>query len=126
MVGFTLKNTLSDHGSVARGVSRTNAEQYLTFIVEMLKIERDVAGAKNTDVDSVAVRWVQWIYIPLILLVIGAMFLHNAIIWRFKARARRRMANPYMTRMTVRQRWQHDPAGQFHRAGHHRLCAQVP
>src|ERR1035441_9242973 len=27
MVGFTLKNTLSDHGSVARGVSRTNPEQ---------------------------------------------------------------------------------------------------
>ena len=52
MVGFTLKNTLSDHGSVARGVSRTNAEQYLTFIVEMLKIERDGAGAKNTDADG--------------------------------------------------------------------------
>ena len=65
------------------------------------------SGAKNTDLDSVAVRWVQWIYIPLIILVIGAMFLHNAIIWRSKALARRRMANPYMTRMTVRQRWQH-------------------
>lgn len=52
MVGFTLKNTLSDHGSVARGVSRTNAEDYLTSIVEMLKIERDGAGAKNTDADG--------------------------------------------------------------------------
>lgn len=49
MVGFILKNTLSDHGSVARGVSQTDANQYLTSIVEMLKIERDGNGAKNTD-----------------------------------------------------------------------------
>ena len=59
------------------------------------------------DVDSLVVRWVRWIYIPLIILVIGAMFLHNAIIWRSKAIAKRRMQNPLMTRMTVNQRWQH-------------------
>jgi len=56
MVGFTLKNTLSDHGSVARGVSRTNADNYLTSIVEMLKIERDGAGAKNTEADGQITR----------------------------------------------------------------------
>ena len=56
MVGFTLKNTLSDHGSVARGVSRTNADQYLTSIVELLKIERDGTGAKNTDADGTITR----------------------------------------------------------------------
>jgi hypothetical protein len=49
MVGFILKNTLSDFGSVARGVSRVDANNYLTSIVEMMKIERDGAGAKNTD-----------------------------------------------------------------------------
>ena len=64
-------------------------------------------GSRSGDIDSVATRWVRWIYIPLILLVIGAMFLHNAIIWRSKAVARRRMQNPFMTRMTVNQRWQH-------------------
>ena len=47
------------------------------------------------------------IYLVLILLVIGAMFLHNAIIWRSKAVARRRMQNPMMVRMTTNQRWQH-------------------
>ena len=52
MVGFTLKNTLSEHGSVARGVSQTDASQYLTSIVEMLKIEPDGAGAKNTDAEG--------------------------------------------------------------------------
>ena len=64
-----------------------------------------VDGTK--DVGTVIVRWVRWIYIVLILAVIGAMFLHNFIIWRSKAIARRRMMNPMMTRMTVNQRWQH-------------------
>jgi hypothetical protein len=49
MVGFILKNTLSDHGSVARGVSRVDANDYLTHIVEMTKVERDGSSAKNTD-----------------------------------------------------------------------------
>ena len=52
MVGFVLKNTLSDHGTVARGVSRVDAHNYLTHIVEMLKIERDGGGAKNTAADG--------------------------------------------------------------------------
>jgi hypothetical protein len=56
MVGFVLKNTLSDHGSVARGVSRTDAHQYLTSIVEMLKIEPDGAGAKNTAADGTVTK----------------------------------------------------------------------
>jgi len=64
-------------------------------------------GTRATDIDSVAVRWVRLIYIVLILVVIGLMFLHNAIIWRSKSAARRRMMNPFMTRMTVNQRWQH-------------------
>ena len=52
MVGFILKNTLSDFGSVARGVSRVDANNYLTHIVEMMKIERDGSGAKNTEADG--------------------------------------------------------------------------
>jgi cytochrome b subunit of formate dehydrogenase len=53
------------------------------------------------------VKWVRLIYIALILLVIGAMFLHNAIIWRRKAIDRRKTLNPFMVRMTANQRWQH-------------------
>jgi hypothetical protein len=52
MVGFVLKNTLSANGSVARGVSQTDANHYLTSIVEMMKIERDGKGAKNTDAEG--------------------------------------------------------------------------
>src|SRR5262249_20105709 len=52
MVGFILKNTLSDFGTVARGVSRVDASHYLTNIVEMTKVERDGAGAKDTAPDG--------------------------------------------------------------------------
>ena len=52
MVGFILKNTLSDHGTVARGVSRVDANNYLTNIVELMKIDRDGSGAKDTGADG--------------------------------------------------------------------------
>jgi hypothetical protein len=65
------------------------------------------AGRHRNDIGSVAVRWIRRIYVVLILLVIGAMFLHNAISGARKAVERRRMQNPMMTRMTVNQRWQH-------------------
>jgi len=52
MVGFILRNTLSEHGTVARGVSRVDENNYLTSIVEMLKIEPDGNGAKNTGADG--------------------------------------------------------------------------
>jgi cytochrome b subunit of formate dehydrogenase len=66
-----------------------------------------VVGVPSKDIGSVAVRWVRLIYLALIVLVIGAMFLHNAIIWRSKAVRRRQMQNPMMERMSANQRWQH-------------------
>jgi len=64
-------------------------------------------GVQPHDIGSLAVKWIRLIYIVLILLVIGVMFLHNFVIWRSKAVARRRMQNPFMVRMTENQRWQH-------------------
>ena len=61
----------------------------------------------SRELGARAVRWVRWIYLPLIILVIGGMFLHNVILWRHKALARRAVQNPFMVRMTVNQRWQH-------------------
>ena len=52
MVGFVLRNTLSEHGTVARGVCRVDAQNYLQSVVEMMKIERDGAGVKNTGPDG--------------------------------------------------------------------------
>ncbi|NMA73736.1 MAG: nucleotidyltransferase [Bacteroidales bacterium] len=40
MVGYRVGNTLSESGSVARGVCETNAEGYLTTVVERTSIER--------------------------------------------------------------------------------------
>lgn len=39
MVGYRVANTLSENGSVSRGVCATNAEGYLTDVVERTKIE---------------------------------------------------------------------------------------
>lgn len=52
MVGFTLKNTLSEHGTVARGVCQTDARGYLTAIDEMTKIGKTATGARNTYDDG--------------------------------------------------------------------------
>ena len=52
MVGFTLRNTLSDFGSVARGICRVDDDDYLQTVAELTKIERDGAGAKNTDANG--------------------------------------------------------------------------
>ncbi len=74
------------------------------FILTRVHLED---GVHPKDLGSNAVKWVRILYILLIWLVIGGMFLHNVIIWRSKAIARRSMQNPMMTRMTTHQRWQH-------------------
>jgi UTP-glucose-1-phosphate uridylyltransferase len=52
MVGFTLKNTLSEHGTVTRGVCKTDAHGFLTEIEEMTKIGSSPAGIANTKEDG--------------------------------------------------------------------------
>ena len=52
MVGFELRNTLSDFGSVARGVCQRNADGYLESVVELTSITREGDGAVNTDGDG--------------------------------------------------------------------------
>ncbi|KAA6456260.1 cytochrome B [Acidobacteria bacterium AB60] len=64
-------------------------------------------GVQARDIESIAVRWVKRIYIPLIILVIGAMGLHNLIIWRRKLADRRSRHGATVVRMTTNQRWQH-------------------
>lgn len=49
MVGFKLRNTLSDFGSVARGVCRLAPDDSLESVVELTQIEKNGAGAKYTD-----------------------------------------------------------------------------
>jgi NDP-sugar pyrophosphorylase family protein len=49
MVGFILRNTLSEFGTVARGVCQVVDGEYLKNVVEYTAIERDSDGVKNTD-----------------------------------------------------------------------------
>ncbi|MGB7548362.1 MAG: sugar phosphate nucleotidyltransferase [Terracidiphilus sp.] len=56
MVGFILRNTLSDFGSVARGVCRMDGSGSLESVVELTHIEREGEGGKNTDAAGVVTR----------------------------------------------------------------------
>lgn len=57
MVGFQLSNTLSEHGSVARGVCKVDDQGLLSSVTEMTKIFKTDIGAENREVDGA--------YIPL-------------------------------------------------------------
>ncbi len=71
------------------------------------KVHVDTDGGQAQDSGTRAVRYVRWFYVPLILLVIGGMLLHNVILWRAKLLARRRAQAHTVLRMTPNQRAQH-------------------
>ena len=52
MVGYTLKNTLSEYGTVARGVAECDEHGFLRRVVERKKIEKTVPGARYLDADG--------------------------------------------------------------------------
>ena len=52
MVGFVLRNTLSEFGTVARGVCRVGSDGYLEQVVELTAIARDGDHAKDTASDG--------------------------------------------------------------------------
>jgi hypothetical protein len=56
MIGFILRNTLSEFGTVARGVCQLADGDYLKSIVEYLAIQRDGDSVKNTDANGQVTR----------------------------------------------------------------------
>lgn len=52
MVGYLLKNTVTENGSVARGVCTTNADGYLDNVVERTKIVKGEAMPRFTEDDG--------------------------------------------------------------------------
>ena len=52
MVGYLLKNTVTENGSVARGVCTTNEEGYLDNVVERTKIVKGENNPKFTEDDG--------------------------------------------------------------------------
>ena len=61
----------------------------------------------SSDRGSIAVRWVRNIYLVIIVVVIGGMLFHNAVIWRRAALAAHGRPGEQVLRMTKNQRWQH-------------------
>ena len=52
MVGYALGNTVTDHGSVARGVCQVDEQGYLANVVERTKIEKHENGIHFTEDDG--------------------------------------------------------------------------
>jgi hypothetical protein len=52
MVGFVLRNTLSDFGTVARGTCQVSNDGFLQGVLELTNIARDGVHARNTDADG--------------------------------------------------------------------------
>jgi dTDP-glucose pyrophosphorylase len=52
MVGYTLRNTLSDYGHVSRGVCQCDEQMSLEQIVERMRIEKCADGARYFDGDG--------------------------------------------------------------------------
>ncbi len=52
MVGYQIENTVTDKGTVARGVCQADENGYLTAIVERLKVAKSPTGARYTEDDG--------------------------------------------------------------------------
>ena len=52
MVGYAIKNTVTENGHVARGVCRTDENHFLTEIVERTHIEKRGDGAAYTEAEG--------------------------------------------------------------------------
>ena len=62
MVGYELKNTLSDYGSVSRGICSVDSNGNLTSMVERTKIERREDKIVYEDEKGNVSRWpgIRW------------------------------------------------------------------
>lgn len=52
MVGYRIENTVTDSGSVARGVSQADENGFLQAIVERTKVEKTPGGARYSEDDG--------------------------------------------------------------------------
>lgn len=59
MVGYSLENTLTENGHVARGVCKITEQGYLSEITERVRIEKHESGAQFTENDGKS-----WMTIP--------------------------------------------------------------
>jgi len=55
MVGFALRNTLSEFGTVSRGVCEMNTDGMLQSVTELTKIEKMDCGARHVEADGLQI-----------------------------------------------------------------------
>jgi NDP-sugar pyrophosphorylase family protein len=84
VVAYYLKNTLSDHGTVNRGVCYSDENKYLTKVVECVKIQREedgvvrypnADGLKKELVDDTLVSMNMWAFKPSYFQFVGQQFI---------------------------------------------------
>ena len=96
------------HSTINRANLVTTCGQCHPGVTEKFVVGKvHVDAPLSADVGSVAVRWIRKLYLGMIFAVIGAMLLHNLVIWRRKALLRRKQEHRLVERMTRHQRWQH-------------------
>ncbi|PWT95700.1 MAG: hypothetical protein C5B55_00965 [Blastocatellia bacterium] len=66
-----------------------------------------VAASATPDAGIIGTKVVRWIYLPLIVLVIGGMAFHNLLVWRKKTLAKRHLEHRDVPRLSRNQRLQH-------------------
>ena len=77
------------------------------FATGKIHLSSELASVDETqDAGTIGTRIVRWIYVPLIVLVIGGMVVHNGLIWVRKAVQKKRQARE-IVRLTFNQRIQH-------------------
>ncbi len=80
----------------------------VNFTKGKIHLSEPAAGSVSyRDMGALGTKWVRRIYLPLILMVIGGMVVHNGLIWRKKALAKRRFEGRTITRLSPNQRLQH-------------------
>jgi formate dehydrogenase gamma subunit len=78
----------------------------VNFATGKIHLTSELVSVGSQDAGLIGTRIVRWIYIPLIVLVIAGMAVHNGLIWVRKAVAKKRQARE-VVRLTVNQRVQH-------------------
>ncbi|HLA11262.1 MAG TPA: cytochrome c3 family protein [Pyrinomonadaceae bacterium] len=77
------------------------------FATGRIHLSAPTTSETSSDLAQTGTTWVRRIYLPLIILTIGGMVLHNVLVWRKKAIAKRKMEHRAIVRLTRSQRIQH-------------------
>ena len=92
-----------NHANLARTCGQCHPGVTEKFTAAKVHVDAPLSA----DVGSKAIGWIRRFYLSMIFAVIGGMLLHNLIIWRSKAVARRKLQHSFVMRMPLRFRLQH-------------------